>query len=136
MKYILSLVLFLCIYGCSFPKDPQNSYIKAQDSFLQIGYTLNPPFTQYINGKPDGIEIDILREFAKSKNLKIKFQKGSESELIDKLKNYDLHIVAGGFDKKTIWKRDAGTSIPYDKEHLFLIPKGENRLLRELETYI
>lgn len=135
MKGILILGLLL-ITRCSFPEDPANTYQDAQSTSLKIGVSSNPPFTHFNQGKPTGTEIQLLKDFAKTRNLKILYVKGSESELIKKLKNYEVHILAGGFEKKTIWKKDAGTTVTYDKDHVFLIPKGENRLLKELETYI
>lgn len=135
MKAMYVIGLFILL-GCSYPKDPENSYMEARSSSLKIGITPNPPFTDFNNGKAEGIEIDILRDFAHSRNLKIDFVEGSESELVERLKDYKLHILAGGFKKKTLWKREAGATVTYDKEHIFLIPKGENELLKELETFL
>ena len=88
------------------------------------------------NGTAKGSEIEILKDFARTNKLHIQFKEGSESDLIDKLKKYEIHIVAGGFEKKTLWKQEAGPTVTYDSKHLFLIPKGENRLLQKLEMQI
>lgn len=130
---ILAVVIFA---GCTYPKDPENSFEKAQKDELKVGVVVNPPFTTFENGSPGGEEIEILRDFAKSENLQISFEEGSESDLIKKMEEYEIQIIAGGFEKKTIWIKKAGPSATYDKKHVFLVPKGENRLLQELETFI
>lgn len=135
MKALWIVVIFV-IAGCSFPKDPEKSYEKAGATSLLVGVAVNPPHTTFEDGKAGGREVDLLREFAAANDLKITFHEGSESVLIEKLKNYQLHILAGGFVKKTIWKKDAGTTAAYDKLHIFLIPRGENKLLQRLETFI
>ncbi|WP_300435343.1 transporter substrate-binding domain-containing protein [Christiangramia sp.] len=135
MKPVI-IFFFLVLAGCNFPKDPEESLEKATRDSLKVGVVNNLPYTYFDNGEASGTEIEFLKEFARSNKINISFIEGSESVLVDKLKNYRLHIVAGGFDKKTIWKKHAGTSATYDSKHLFLIPKGENKLLQQLETYI
>ena len=133
----LVVIIFLLILTCcNFPKDPENSLEEARKDSLKVGVVNNPPYTIIKNGEAQGTEIDILKSFASTNNLQIQFTEGSESILVDKLKKYHLHIIAGGFDKKTLWKKHAGTSAPYDSKHVFLIPKGENKLLQQLETHI
>ena len=135
MRY-LYVLLILVMAGCTYPKDPENSWEKAKVTGLKVGISENPPYTTWDNGKAGGMEVDMLRKFAKSENLKIKFEKGSESDLVEKMEKYELHVIAGGFTRKTIWKKKAGPTAPYDKNHVFLVPKGENRLLQHLETFI
>ena len=135
MKALWLMAIFV-IAGCSFPRDPEKSYDRAGAASLLVGVAVNPPHTTFEDGKAGGREVELLREFAAANDLKITFREGSESVLIEKLKNYKLHILAGGFDKKTIWEKDAGTTVTYDKQHLFLIPRGENKLLQKLETFI
>lgn len=130
------IIFFVILTGCDFPKDPENSLENAQLDSLKVGVVNNPPYSMIKNGNARGTEIEILKKFAKSQDLQIEFIEGSESGLVDRLKKYQLHIVAGGFDKKTLWKKHAGTSVTYDSKHLFLIPKGENKLLQRLETHI
>lgn len=126
----------IVIAGCSFPRDPEKSYDRAEETSLWVGVAVNPPHTTFEDGTAGGSEVELLREFAATNGLKITFLEGSESVLIEKLKNYELHILAGGFVKKTIWEKDAGTTVTYDKQHLFLVPRGENKLLQKLETFI
>ncbi len=135
MKYFLILTM-LIFAGCTYPKDPKNSFENAKKEKLKVGLVVNPPFTTFENGQAGGDEVEMLRNFAKAENLQISFEEGSESDLIEKLEHYEIHVIAGGFNKKTIWIKKAGPSASYDKKHVFLVPNGENRLLQELETFI
>lgn len=130
------LLLFLVFSACTFPKDPEESYEEARQSALKIGLVENPPFVVRKGEEVSGSEVDMLREFASRQGLQVEFFKGSETELINKLHKFELHIVAGGMDQKTIWKKKAGLTTTYDGRHVFLIPKGENRLLEHLEKFI
>lgn len=138
MKKIIVFVSALMLFvSCDFPRDARSSFEQAKENGLKVGIAENPPFTKMENGKPSGTEVELIKDFAASEGLKVRFEKDSESDLIKKLEEFNLHMVVGGFEKKTQWKKKAATTITYDKEqHVFLIPKGENKLLQKLETYI
>lgn len=135
MKRILILTL-LVMAGCTFPRDPENSFEEAQKNGLKVGVVKRPPFVNISGENFSGSEIDLIREFAEKEHLQIEFKEGSETELLEELEKFHLQVVAGGFTKKTIWKKKAGLTAPYDSKHVLLIPKGENRLLERLEAYI
>lgn len=135
MKHLFLLITFF-ILGCDYPKDPEHSFKEARDKYLKVGVALNPPFTDNTNDTLTGTEIDLLEEFARQHNLQIQYTIDTESNLIKKLEEYEIHIIAGGFDKKTIWKKKAGLSAPYNKKNVFLVARGENKLLQNLESFI
>lgn len=133
------LVLFLSFFiltACNIPRDPEDSFEQAQELELRVGVIDNLPFSTYTNDEAEGKEVEIVKNFAEKYNLKISFIPGNESDLIKKLEEYELHIVIGGFDKKTIWKSRVGMTSAYDEEHLLLIPKGENKLVMKLDSYL
>lgn len=135
MKYLF-LWITISFLGCDYPKDPEHSFEEARDEHLKVGVAINPPYTNNINDTLTGTEINLLEEFARQHNLQIQYTIDSESNLIKKLENYEIHLIAGGFDKKTIWKKKAGLSAPYNKKEVFLVARGENKLLQNLETFI
>ena len=55
--------------------------------------------------------------------IQIAFIKASESVSVDELKNYQLHIITGGFEKKTLRKKLTIISATYDSDLLLHIPK-------------
>lgn len=137
MRKILSTTVLFSLICCIYPQDPENSYEEAQTGALLVGAVENAPYVEYVGNSYSGSEVEIIRDFAEQNNLEIEFLSGSESELVKKLEKFKIHVVIGGFTKNTIWKKKAGFTVPYDEEnHIFLIPKGENRLLENLEMFI
>ncbi len=145
MKIKKIILFFLFIFTLSFsliscndyPKDPRDSWKNVQTEGLKVGVVNNPPFTSVENDSFDGSEVKMIREFANNNKVQVKFEKGNETDLIDKLEHFKLDVVIGGFTKKTLWKKKAGPTVMYDKEkHIFLIPKGENKLLTHLDRYL
>ncbi|HET8809422.1 MAG TPA: transporter substrate-binding domain-containing protein [Flavobacteriaceae bacterium] len=136
MRYFPLLFLLLFFIRCDFPQDPNHSFEEAKQSGLKVGVAINPPFTFLKNGNLKGSEIELIKNFAEKKNLDLDFTIATESELIEQLEKHQLHVVVGGFDKKTIWNKKSGLSVPYDGKHVFLVGKGENKLLFELENFL
>lgn len=132
----LLICAFILYTSCNLPKDPESSWENAKKEGLRVGVVDNPPFTKISSDSFSGKEITLINNFAASKNLEVTYLKGNESHLIEKLEKYEIDLVVGGFDKKTTWSKKVGVSKPYDKEHVILVPKGENKLLVKLEEYI
>ncbi len=132
----LLISILLLFTSCNLPKDPKSSWENAKKEGLRVGVIDNPPFTNTTSESFSGTEMEIINNFAASKNLEVSYLKGNESYLIEKLEKFEIDLVIGGFTKKTVWSKKAGVSKPYDKKHVFLVPKGENKLLVKLEEYI
>ncbi|WP_439488003.1 transporter substrate-binding domain-containing protein [Algoriphagus sp.] len=128
-------ILLTCIVSCTAPKDPRKSFERATHDGLKVGVVNNPPYVSYDNGEISGSEIDMLHDFAEMENMELQFLKGSESVLIKKLEDAEIHIIVGGFSKKTSWKEKSGQTKPYDGEHVWLVPMGENRMVYVLESF-
>jgi len=136
IKFLL-IFIFSVISSCNIPKDPENSWEKIQRDGLKVGVVINSPYAFQKESLFTGSEVKLLKKFAKENNLKIKFITENETYLVRKLENYEIDILIGGFTKKTIWTKKVGKSTPYDEEaHVFLIPKGENKLLHVIESFI
>lgn len=134
IRYLLFLLPLLA--GCSFPKDPEDSLQKAREHGLEVGIVHHPPFTMYENGKASGIEVEILEDFAQKEGLKINYTYGTETTLVKQLEEYRLHLIIGGFEKKTVWKDKAGLTTKYNDKNCMFIAKGENALLYRLESHL
>ena len=135
MKWCL-FILLIIVAGCSFPKDPEDSLHEAKEAGLRVGIVEHPPYTSFKNGKATGTEVAMLEEFAKAEGLNIEYFYGTESQLIKLLEDYELHLMIGGFEKKTVWKDKAGQSTKYNSKNCFFVAKGENELLYRLESYL
>lgn len=134
MRYFAFIIVLLT--ACSFPKDPENSLQEARQQGLRVGIVNNPPYTTCQDGSAGGTEAGIINRFAQSENLKVTYVYGTESVLMPQLEKYNLHLIIGGFNKKTVWKDKAGLTTTYNGNNCFLIAKGENDLLYRLESYL
>jgi len=132
----IALLSIFFVSACGIPKDPGETFAQAKSKHLKVGIVDNPPYAVIEDGKYTGIEVTLINELALKNNLKIEFIEGSESNLIKKLEHREIDIFIGGFGKKSVWTEKAGSTTEYDGEHIILIPKGENRLLFELESVI
>jgi polar amino acid transport system substrate-binding protein len=135
MKQAAVILLFI-LCGCSFPKDPEDSFKKAQQEGLRVGIVDHPPYTTFEDNEAGGTEAAMIEEFAKQEGLKVQYFYGTESQLIKMLEDYKLHLMIGGFEKKTVWKDKAGQSTKYNDKNCFFVAKGENELLYRLEAYL
>ncbi len=137
-NFLFIFILFFSLISCNnYPKDPHESWKNVKSEGLKVGVVDNPPFASAKNDSYGGSEVKMIREFAQQNNLEVKFETGNETDLVDKLEHYKLDVIIGGFTKKTLWKKKVGPTITYDKQkHVFLIPKGENKLLTHLENYL
>lgn len=133
----LCLIFLVFIYSsCQFPEDPENSWENARKHRLLAGVVNHAPYASTGSASFSGSEVDLLKAFAAKNGLEIEFIKGSESKLIDQMNKYQLHLIIGGFTKHTEWKKKAALSLPYDDKHVILLPKGENRLIYEVESFL
>jgi hypothetical protein len=120
------------------PADPNDSFAKALKSGLYVGYTTNPPWISDENGRGEGIEAEIISGFAEENKMQIKWEYGSEQELMKKLEKKELHIVITGLTKDTPWKdKKVGITMPYFKnkkeQHIIAVQQGENKLTMKIE---
>ncbi len=128
--------LALLLGSCGIPRDPERSFSKAQSEGLVVGVVHNPPFCIADEGEFSGVEVELVEEFARTHGLSANYVEGCESDLVEELKSGDIHVLAGGFEKSTVWLEKAGATAPYDGEHVLLVAKGENRLVYELESVV
>ena len=130
MKYLA--ILFLFVWSCSIPKDCHNSWETAKNNEFKIGIIKSNLEESSTYKK----EINLLEDFAKMNNLKIKIEKADETTLFNDLSKYKYTVVMGNIRKSSIWNKKATFTKPYDSKHVFAVPHGENKLLYKLEAYL
>lgn len=131
----------LLLLACGLPRDPeQTSERVASSHVLRVGVTDNPPWVT-ASADPQGIEPDLIRQFAARIGARVLWTKGSETGLAQQLKHHELDLAIGGFDAESPWKAIAGVSQPFaesgdKKRHVFLAAPGENRFILTLDTFL
>ena len=135
MKAFCIPLVLMILQSCDIPQDPENSWHDAKNEQLLVGIVHNPPFTEWKDNNYLGSEVSMVKKFARENELQIKWISASESTLIEMTKKYQLHLIIGGFDKNTVWANKVGTTRPYDKTHVWLVARGENKLIENVEKY-
>lgn len=109
----ITLILLLTSGGCRYPKDMDNSLETIRDGTLHVGVTENPPRVIRGNNGAHGLEPELIKDLAAQLDADIQWHWGTESELIEALEQYQIHIGAGGFTQAAHLKRRVALSRPY-----------------------
>lgn len=136
----VALVMAFVVIGCAIPRDPEGTYERVQGGTMRAGLTENEPWTRLVEGQPAGIEVDLLVGFAEQLDAEIDWTQGSEAELLERLHQGELDVVAAGLKKSTPWAKQVGLTRPYitvrGGDHVLAVRSGENRWLMELELFL
>lgn len=141
--------LLLVLTGCgavTIPSDPNGTLKEITGGTLRVGVTEFEPWVQLEPGQePQGVEPDLVREFADARDAGIEWVQGAEHELAEQIKHDKLDIIIGGIASDTPWMKHAGVTKPYVEtvdprgktvKHVMLVPLGENRFLLTLDKFL
>jgi polar amino acid transport system substrate-binding protein len=100
--------------ACRIPEDPEGTLDRVEGGVMRVGVTEAEPWVELREGVPTGgVEVRLVRRFARDLDARIAWVDGSEEELIDALKEGSLDLVIGGLTSKSRWKKDAAFTRPY-----------------------
>ncbi len=112
-RSLLPLLVAGSLAACSrYPADVRGSLEQARQGALEVGVADAPPWIEWNDGDPTGVEADLIRAFAEAEDLEIEWLQRDEETLMHALEAGDLHIVAAGLTKKTPWKKHVSLSEP------------------------
>ncbi|WP_141397188.1 transporter substrate-binding domain-containing protein [Mobilicoccus massiliensis] len=146
-------VLGLCavlLAGCSLPSipsDPDGTLERVRsERVLRAGASPNAPLVlAEAGGPPTGPEVELVEGFAQSVGARVEWVVGGESELVGRMEDGEIDVLAGGLLKDSPWEKRVTLTRPYGKAeaddgttraHVLATPMGENALLTELERYL
>ncbi|GAA2174258.1 transporter substrate-binding domain-containing protein [Arthrobacter parietis] len=142
----LVLLLGLTSCGITIPQDPEGTLEKVSGGILRVGVSENAQWVQLPpTGDPQGIEPELVEEFADTLDAAIVWVPGAEHELAGDLFHGELDMAIGGFGADTPWVKEAGITRPYTEtadergktiKHIMLVPLGENAFLLELDQFL
>jgi polar amino acid transport system substrate-binding protein len=110
-----SLVLMTALLcGCQFPRDPEGTLDRVRGGVLRVGVTPADPWVRLNDsGPPTGVEVDLVRRFAKTLDARVEWVEGSETDLMEALHGRQLDIVIAGLTRQSEWRRHAALTRPY-----------------------
>jgi polar amino acid transport system substrate-binding protein len=96
---------------------------------MRVGVIEQPPFASLANGKPSGVETQMVRALAEQMHSNVIWVPGSAPDLLDAVANDQLEIVIGGVSASTPWiKRVAITNGFYTDRLVVAAPPGAGTL--------
>jgi polar amino acid transport system substrate-binding protein len=127
--------------GCTIPADPDGTLERVEGGTMRVGVTATDPWVRLRAGRPSGgVEVALVRRFARDLDARVEWVPGSEEELVKALKEGSLDLVVGGITSESRWKHDAAFTRPYveheGQKHVMAAPMGENAWLVRLERFL
>jgi polar amino acid transport system substrate-binding protein len=91
------LALVLSSVGCEFPRDPRGTLEAVRSGTMRVGIVDNEPWTRMEDGRPSGIEVELLKDFAFTLGAETSFVPGTTPELLEAAKQGEVDVLVGGF---------------------------------------
>lgn len=136
----LAWAVVLSVSGCGMPRDPEGTFPRVRGGTLRVGIVANEPWTRLDGGRPGGIEVALLEQFAGQIQARIEWTHDSESQLFKTLEGGSLDVVIGGLTDATPWSKEFALTQPYaniqGEKHVMATQQGENRWLLELDRFL
>ena len=133
------LAVLLLLSACDLPRDPEHTLERVEVAGIRVGVAPRPPWT--IGGEePSGVEADLVRAFARELGTDVRWETGSESDVLESIELGNLDLAIGGFTADSPWSSRVSFIQPYyvlgDDEHVMAIPHGENAWIVRLERFL
>jgi polar amino acid transport system substrate-binding protein len=110
---ITAVLLAVGVAGCGIPRDPEGTLDRVRGGTLRAGITASQPWTTLEGGRPGGVEVELVEQFAVELGARVEWVDGSEAELIGALEVRELDLVVGGLTADTPWQSKAAITRSY-----------------------
>lgn len=108
-----ALVLLLATACASPPADPEGTLERVRDGTMRVGFVPSEPWATGQEDAPSGIEVELVKEFARRIDARIEWIEGSDQELFGSLELGQLDLVIGGIDSESPWSGKVALTHPY-----------------------
>jgi polar amino acid transport system substrate-binding protein len=114
MKGWLTATLAVLLVACGLPRDPEGTLRRVEGGIVRVGVTENPPWTSVDDGGGvAGVEVGLVRSFARDLDARVEWVTGSEAELFAALETHALDLLVGGLTTDNPWTQEAAVTRPY-----------------------
>jgi polar amino acid transport system substrate-binding protein len=110
---VVAVLLAVGVAGCGIPRDPEGTLDRVRGGTLRAGITASQPWTTLDGGRPGGVEVELVEQFADELGARVAWVDGSEAELIGALEVRELDLVVGGLTADTPWQSKAAITRSY-----------------------
>jgi polar amino acid transport system substrate-binding protein len=120
-RAFLVVVAALVGAGCQFPKDPEGTLDKVRErGVMEVGVTQADPFVNLEGAEPRGVEVELIKEFAKHLGVEVEWVEGSESQLIELLAGTEIDVMLAGLDRQSPLQKEVALTRPYANVEIVL----------------
>jgi polar amino acid transport system substrate-binding protein len=139
--WLLALLSVCCLVlgGCQFPKDPEGTLDKVRErGTIEVGVTHADPFVNLDGPEPTGIEVELIKEFARHLGVEIEWVEGSESQLVELLEGTEIDVMLAGLDRQSPLQQEVGLTRPYANVEIVLAvpPDAETPDIEGLDVLV
>ena len=122
---IACLLAIAATAGCQFPRDPEGTLDRVEGGTMRVGVIEDEPWVVLGEDEPRGVEPELLRRFADQLDAEIEWVDGTEAELAEAIRGFQLDVIAGGLTRAWPYMREVGLTRPYvDTEIQIGVPPG------------
>jgi polar amino acid transport system substrate-binding protein len=97
LSLLLLALVALVSASCTFPRDPRGTLEGVQNATMRVGIVDNDPWTRMEDGRASGIEVELLKDFARELGADTTFVPGTAPELLEAAKEAEVDVIVGGF---------------------------------------
>ena len=121
-----ALCLAAVLGGCQYPRDVEGTLNRVEGGTMHVGVIEEPPWASTQGGKPTGVEPKLIRRFARGLGAEVEWVEGSEAELVEAMRGFQLDVIIGGLTRSSPWVKEVSLTRPYvDTEIEIGLPPGE-----------
>jgi polar amino acid transport system substrate-binding protein len=91
------VLVVLVAAGCDFPRDPRGTLEGVKNGTMRVGIVDHDPWTQIEEGHASGVEVELLKDFARELGAEASFVPGTTPELLEAAKEAEVDVLIGGF---------------------------------------
>lgn len=113
LRICIALLCALASTACGIPKDPEGTLDRVTGSTMRVGVTHAPPWVEITDGGPEGIEVSLVEEFARTIDAEIEWIGGSEAELAQAVYLREIDLMIGGLTGTSTLASEVTLTHPY-----------------------
>ena len=91
------VLVVLIAASCDFPRDPRGTLEGVRKGTMRVGIVENDPWTRMEEGHASGVEVELLKDFARKLGTEASFVSGTTPELLEAAKEAEVDVLIGGF---------------------------------------
>jgi polar amino acid transport system substrate-binding protein len=110
----------MLLAACGIPRDVDDTMERARGGTIRVGVVVDTPWVTDSAGAVGGIEAALVNEIARGVNARPRWVRGSESALMEALRERELDLVIGGLTAKVPWSKEVAFTRPYYIDTLML----------------